>query len=301
MIPHINELTLVTNQGWDERILICRNGPLVDTFIIVTERYVVLVDTVINPATAARMLDFAKPYLTNGRQLLVVNTHADYDHAWGNQIFVHPHTAEPAPIIGTRLCAELLRGPEAADYLRQMQEQEPAIFGGVELIPPTILFDEQMTIDGGDLTIELFATPGHTIDHLAIYLPEIKTLLPADAAELPFPMARTVEGLPAMRESLAKLAALDAETVLYCHAPVTIGPQLIHENLRYYDRLEEQCRAALAQGAARQPADDVDVAALIDYPFDEAILFGDDGDFIQAHHREEWHPHVIRMMLEWLA
>ena len=169
------------------------------------------------------------------------------------------------------------------------------------LTSPTILFDEQLTIDGGDLPLELLATPGHTVDHLAIYMPEIKTLLAADAAELPFPMARTVEGLPAMRESLAKLAALDAETVLYCHAPVTIGPGLILENIRYYDTLEERCRAALANGAQAKPGADVDVAVLINYPFDEAVAVGEHGDFIGEHHRNSWHSHVIRMMLEWVA
>jgi hypothetical protein len=87
LMSHTNELQLIENQGWDERILVCRNGRLVDTFIVVTGRFVVLVDTVINPQTAAQMLDYARPYLTNGRQLLVINTHADYDHCWGNQLF----------------------------------------------------------------------------------------------------------------------------------------------------------------------------------------------------------------------
>ncbi|MEZ4672964.1 MAG: MBL fold metallo-hydrolase [Caldilineaceae bacterium] len=188
-MPHTNDLLLVPNQGWDERILVCRNDEMVDTFIVVTQRYVILVDTVINPATARQMLDYAQPHLINQRQLLVINTHADYDHAWGNQIFVGPDTNQPAPIIGTRRCAELLRSADGAAHLQEMQQKEPAIFGDVILTPPTILFDEQLTIDGGDLTIELFATPGHTVDHLAIYMPEISTLLAADAAELPFPGA----------------------------------------------------------------------------------------------------------------
>jgi glyoxylase-like metal-dependent hydrolase (beta-lactamase superfamily II) len=300
-MPHTNEVVLVPNQGWDERLLVCRNGEMVDTFIVVTERYVVLIDTVINPATARQMLAFAQPHLTGARQLLVVNTHADYDHAWGNQIFDGPHAEHTAPIIGTRGCAELLRSAEGAAYLQEMQKKEPALFGEVVLTPPTLLFDEQLTIDGGDLTLELFATPGHTVDHAAIFIPEISTLLAADAAELPFPLARTVEGLPTMRASLAKLAALDAATVLYCHAPVTIGPGLIQQNIRYYDQLEARCRAALANGAPPQPAADVDVAALIDYPFADAVTVGAYGDFIGEHHARSWHPHAIRMMLEWVA
>lgn len=300
-MPHTNTIELVANQGWDERILVCRNGDLVDTFIVVTARYVVLVDTVINPTTARCMLAYARPYLTNGRQLLVVNTHADYDHAWGNQLFAGPQAECPAPIIATQLCAEQFQDPEVLAYLRQRQAREPAIFNEVVLTPPTLLFEERLRIDGGDLTLELFATPGHTPDHLAIYIPQIGTLLAADGAELPFPLARTVDGLPVMRQSLARMAALNPETVLYCHAPVTIGPQLLQTNLAYFDALEAHCRTALAQGIPADPPADADVAAFVNFPFEQAVQAGEYTAFLNEHHRTAWHPQQIRMMLTYLA
>lgn len=300
-MPHTNTVELVPNQGWDTRILVCRNGELVDTFIVVTARYVVLVDTVINPTTARQMLDYARPYLTNGRQLLVVNTHADYDHAWGNQLFAGPQAEFPAPIIATRLCAEQFQDPEVLVYLQQRQEREPAIFNEVVLTPPTILFEERLWIDGGDLTLELFATPGHTPDHLAIYIPEIATLLAADGGELPFPLARTVAGLPLMRQSLARMAALNAKTVLYCHAPVTIGPRLLLDNIGYFDQLEERCQTALAHGIPADPPADADIAGLVDFPFDEAVQAGEFAAFLNDHHRTAWHPQQIRMMLTYLS
>ena len=100
-------LILVPNGGWDARILVVRCGPLVDVFIIVTERYVVLVDTLINVRTAAELLRIAEPYLA-GRQLLAIDTHSHWDHAWGNQFYVGPGATYPAPVIGTRRCAESL-------------------------------------------------------------------------------------------------------------------------------------------------------------------------------------------------
>lgn len=300
-MPHTNTLDLVPNQGWDERILVCRNGRLVDTFIVVTNRYVVLVDTVINPATARQMVEYARPYFTDGRQLLVVNTHADYDHAWGNQLFVGPQAETPAPLIATRRCAEQFQQPDAAALLQQMQTQEPSIFGEVRLAPPTVLFEERLLLDGGDLTLLLFATPGHTPDHLSIYIPEIATLLAADGAEFPFPMARTVDGLPIMRQSLATMAALEPQQALYCHAPVTSGPQLLHDNMRYFDMLEARCRTALAKGVSADPPVEADVAALVDFPFDEAVRANGHADFLNAHHRTAWHPQQIRMMLSYLA
>ena len=152
--------------------------------------------------------------------------------------------------------------------------------------------------------MELFPTPGHTEDHIAIYLPEINTLLAADAAELPFPFARTVEGLPVMRETLAQLAALNPATALYCHAPVTIGPQLLHDNVTYFDRVEQQCRAALKQGLP-QDLDDiddaVDVVALVDLPFEQATPTGPGWQDVDPFYRTTGHAQQIRMMLTWLA
>src|SRR5690349_14530642 len=117
--PMTDQVTLVPNAGWDPRILVCRCGTLVDTFIAVTERYLVLIDTLINSATATALLEIARPHL-GGRQLLAVNTHADWDHAWGNHLFSGPSAVLPAPIIGTRLCAERLRSAEGQQKLSKM-------------------------------------------------------------------------------------------------------------------------------------------------------------------------------------
>jgi glyoxylase-like metal-dependent hydrolase (beta-lactamase superfamily II) len=299
-MSHTNEVQLIANQGWDTRILVCRNGKLVDTFIIVTTRYVVLVDTIINPQTAATMLGYAQPYCTAGRQLLVVNSHADYDHCWGNQLFAGPTASYPAPIIASRLCVEQFQTQWATETLQAMQAEEPAIFGEVILTPPTISFDNTLTIDGGDLTLQLLPAPGHTVDHAALYLPEINTLLAADAAEVPYPAARTLAGLPIMRQSLAQLAALKPTTALYCHAPVTIGPQLLHDNLAYFDRIEEACRTALGRERP-QPADDNELAAWINLPFAQAIPNNEHWQNIHAYYSGKGHAQQIRMMLDHLT
>jgi len=300
MSGHTNTVTAVANQGWDERILVFANDELVQTFMVLTQRYVVLVDTMINVETAVALLHHAQPHLHN-RQLLIINTHADYDHAWGNQVFAGPTAHHPAPIIGSRRCADILRGAESAATLAAMQAREPAIFGDVRLTPPTILFDETLTIDGGDLTLELFATPGHTPDHVALYLPEIATLLAADAAELPYPAARTAAGLPAMRQSLAKLAAYPADHVLYCHAPVTIGAQLLQDNIAYFDKLEHYCRAALAHGDTAQPREDLDLIDSIGLPFDKAVPQGAPWQAVHEYYRTGGHAQQIRAMLEYLS
>ena len=295
-------MTLLPNQGWDERVLVCHNGRLVQTFIVVTQRYVVLIDTAINPATARRMVEHARPYLAAGRTLLVIDTHADYDHAWGNQLFAGADAPFPAPIFGSQRCADRLRTDEEAALLQKMQRTEPEIFGDVRLTLPTVRFDGELTIDGGDLTLHLIPTPGHTEDHVSIYIPEIATLLAGDAAELPYPVARTPAGLPLMRASLTTLAALNAQTVLYCHAPVAAGPQLLHDNLAYFEALESACRTFPQRAPdAEVPPDDAALIAQIGCDYASVtpptLLWRDVHDF----YRTAGHAAQLRMMLAWLV
>ena len=300
-MAHTNELQLIENQGWDERILVCRNGKLVDTFIVVTARFVVLVDTVINPQTAAQMLAFAQPHLVNGRQLLVINTHADYDHCWGNQLFAGETAVHPAPIIGSHLSPAKFQQPEAETYLAKMKELEPDVFGDVVFTPPTQLINEKHVIDGGDLTLELLPTPGHTDDHYSLFIPEISTLLAADAAERPYPMARTPDGLPQMRDSLAALAALPAQTVLYCHAPVTMGRQLLLDNIAYFNAIEVACRAAVARGVPLELDEETDVLALVNCPYETAVPQTDKWLNVHDYYKTAGHASQVRAMLQWLA
>jgi glyoxylase-like metal-dependent hydrolase (beta-lactamase superfamily II) len=294
----IDEIQVVPNAGWDHRILVARCGSLVDVFVIVAERYVVLVDTLINPQTAAELLRIAEPHLA-GRQLLVVNTHSHWDHAWGNQLFAGAGARHPAPIIATRRCAELLRSPEAQRKLAQKRADEPLRFGAVELVAPTLLFEDRLVIDGGDLTLELFATPGHATDHIAIYIPQIRTLLSGDAAELPFPFVESAATFPALRDSLARMAALEPEVALYCHAPEASGPALLHRNIDYFDELERRCRAALAGGAPARPPEDADVEALVGFSFAEAIPADHAEQELSGFYRPG-HQAAIRAMLEHL-
>lgn len=294
-----DDIQLVPNQGWDDRVHVCRCGTLVDSFVVVSARYVVLVDTLINPRTAAALLAIAREHLAGGRQLLAVNTHADWDHCWGNQLFAGPAAAHPAPIVASRRCAERFHAPEARRTLGEMRDREPERFGEVRLTPPTLLFEGSMLIDGGDLTLELFPTPGHQPDHIAVYIREIGTLLAGDAAEWPFPLVESAGGLPLLRDSLARMAALDPDRALYCHAPVTSGPRLLRDNIAYFDALEQRCRAALARGVAAHPGADADVEDLVGYPFAEVVAPRPPGPELPDFYREG-HQAAIRAMLEYV-
>jgi glyoxylase-like metal-dependent hydrolase (beta-lactamase superfamily II) len=260
----------VPNQGWDERVLVCRCGDLVDTFMVVTSRYVVLIDTMINFFTAEALLAIARPMLSS-RKLLVINSHADWDHAWGNHVFASPGGLYPAPIIAQRNCAARLKSAAMSARLKSMQSEQPGRFDDVHLTAPDFLFDQNFAINGGDLTLELFATPGHKSDHISVFIPEISTLLAGDAAELPFPFVESAETIPQIRRSLATMAALEPQTALYCHAPVSSGPALLRENIAYFDKIEARCREAVANGLSLPIDESTDIESLVGFPFEEAV------------------------------
>ena len=277
----------------DERVWAFRYKTTVTAFAVVSARYVVLIDTLVNAPTAQAMVDALREPLQT-RQLLVINSHADWDHCWGNMVFAGPHATHPAPIIGHRLCHERMGSDEARAKLARMQAQEAETFDAVELVPPTIAFDGSLTIDGGDITFEFIHTPGHTTDHVSIYVPELRLLFPGDAAEAPLPLVPNAAGLPQLRASLELQQALHAEIVLYCHADST-GPDVIKENIAYFNKMERRVRASHVV----EPLDQADFEARIGFLFDDVPGVDQLNDEERAFYRPAHHA-AIKAMLEWM-
>lgn len=296
---YTNQIEWLANQGWDSRIHIAANGDLVNVFVLVTERYVILVDTLINPITAGALIEHAQPFLS-GRQLLVINSHADWDHAWGNQLFSGSKARYPAPIIAHEKSAVQSKNPENLAFRKRMQVEQPGIFGDIIITKPTITFPSDLWIDGGDLTLHLFPTPGHTPDHIAIFIPEISTLLAGDAAEIPFPILHSAEDLPILRASLATMAALRPRQAFYCHAPATTGPQLLLDNIAYYNALEKACRSALADSFDTSHLQNTDLPGALECPFEMVAPTTGSWASVTAYGRTERHGQQLRLMLTWL-
>ena len=292
-----HDLQEVENGGWDQRIRVFQYERLVTAFAVVSARYVVLIDTLVNQALAGMMLDAVHDLLDAGRQLLVINTHADWDHAWGNAAFVGPAARYPAPVIGHRLCRERLLAAEAQTTLAQKQAEEPQLYGAVQIVPPTWTFSGSLVIDGGDLSFELLPTPGHTPDHITIVVPEIQTLFAGDAAEAPLPFVGLPDDLPQLRASLKRMLALQPATVFYCHAPGVYSPDVLHANIAYLDEIEERVVAALAADQVPAQIDDsTDLEALINYPFDDLPGITALDNQARAFYRSAHHQ-AIRAML----
>jgi glyoxylase-like metal-dependent hydrolase (beta-lactamase superfamily II) len=263
----------VPEMSTDERVRVFRrsldetedfSGMEVDAYVVITKRYVVVCDTMLCPEDAAAMMQMVQGELMD-RELLVVNSHADWDHVWGNRYFTGE---QAAPIIAHEHSLARWQSEESREGLEDYQQRYP-VFRSVMLVPPTITFQHRLTIHGGDLSIELIPAPGHHLDHIAAWIPQLRLLLAFDAAEMPFPIIEDAAAVPLMFSTLESFIAMQPERVLCSHGKTT-SPELVKENLAYLREVERRCRTFTQ---AHQPTDaEMEHAAeLIDYPLEEVI------------------------------
>src|SRR5579872_991603 len=156
----------------------CEPGVDVRAMLACGDNYSLLLDTLLRPAD----LDTVRPLVeSRNRPLLIVNSHADWDHWWGNAAF------PDAPVIAHRLTRERqLR--EGRRSLAAQRRKDPETFADVVLRPATIAFDGRLELELGGLRVELLPVPGHTADCIVALLPDRRLLFAGDAAENPIPL-----------------------------------------------------------------------------------------------------------------
>jgi glyoxylase-like metal-dependent hydrolase (beta-lactamase superfamily II) len=166
--------------------------------------------------------------LIAGRRLVVVYSHADWDHVWGTA---------GLPYGRARIIAhERGRARFASDVpasLAEKQAAEPGAWDDVVLVPPTEGIEQRGTVELGTLSLELHALPGHTPDCLVGFVPERGLLLAGDTAETPFPVVPADSPLPAWIAELERWASDDrVRTVVPAHGRIG-GREILLENAAY--------------------------------------------------------------------
>ncbi len=154
-------------------------------------RGLLLVDTGSSPADAALIHSDLEPL---GALLCVVNTHAHYDHTFGNQHFAADSLR--VPIYGHHLLPAHLIEYEArrlAAWRADTSTEPDRDWRDVVITPPTALIRERTWIDLGDRSVELIPLePGHTDGDLVLRVPALDdgsgdTWIVGDVMEEPGP------------------------------------------------------------------------------------------------------------------
>lgn len=144
-----------------------------------------LVDTRSSHREAAQIRDDLAALGGAGAVSWVVNTHAHYDHTFGNAVF-GPASPVGAPIYGHERVPEHLSRFERvmlADWVAT-DEARRAEWSEVVITPPDVLVGDAAQIDLGDRVVELaHLGRGHTDNDLVLHLPDCAVWLAGDLLE----------------------------------------------------------------------------------------------------------------------
>jgi hydroxyacylglutathione hydrolase len=152
-----------------------------------------LVDTGFGSGSAEYVKEYVAAHCPG--DIIVINTHYHWDHIWGNigfegsAIYAHPLTIK---MIGERL-----------DYMEGIGGKYKD--GQTRNVLPNVTIADNFAFDEDG--IEVFYTPGHTVDSISVYDRVDKVLQVGDNMETPFPIVQDTE--EHLASSLKKYLAYD--------------------------------------------------------------------------------------------
>ena len=197
--------------------------------LVVGDGASLLIDTLFDLPLTRRMLDEMRDPTRTAPMRTLVNTHANGDHCWGNQL------VRGAEIVASRACrdemgafqpammAALLQADglgRAGDYLKTCFGRFD--FSGIELTPPTRVFDGTLSLSIGGHRVELIEVgPAHTRGDVLVHLPDERVMYTGDIL--------FIEGTPIVWEgpvsnwiaACERMLDLDLEAIVPGHGPVT--------------------------------------------------------------------------------
>jgi len=192
---------------------------------------VLLVDTLFDLKLTAGMLsDLRASIPAAGKIDILVNTHADGDHTFGNQL------VKDARILGTqgtvddfnrfdpavlhKICLSAEEFGSAGVFIKECFR--PFDFSGIELTPPTEVFSGTLDIMVGSKKVQLIEVgPSHSLGDALVYVPDDKVIYTGDIL--------FTEGTPIAWYGPVKrwidvcdmVLDMDVETIVAGHGPIS--------------------------------------------------------------------------------
>jgi cyclase len=221
--------------------------------IIVDGEASLLVDTLFDLKLTRDMLETMRKSIPAAAHIdMVVNTHANGDHCWGNelvadaQIIASARTAEEmTTAISPTQLAMLLKG---APDMGLIGEFASRIFGSfdfddITLTPPTKTFEDQLTLKVGDKEVHLIEVgPAHTRGDTLVHIPADRVIFTADILFIgghPIIWAGPTSN---WLKACDRILEMDVETIVPGHGPITdkMGVAEVKGYLEYIYREAEK-------------------------------------------------------------
>ena len=223
-----------------------------------------LVDTLFDLRLTGEMLETMRRSVRAASHIdMVVNTHANGDHCYGNQL-----VADAQIIASQKTADEMVEGLQAAQ-MAALVKQAPALgqigayilhafgpfnFDNITLTPPSKTFEGQTTLQVGGKTVQLIEVgPAHTRGDTLAYLPAERVVFTGDILFIgghPIIWAGPTSN---WLRACDRILAMDVETIVPGHGPITDkkGVAEVKGYLQYvYDEARKRYDAGMPAFAA---------------------------------------------------
>jgi glyoxylase-like metal-dependent hydrolase (beta-lactamase superfamily II) len=168
--------------------------------------------------------------LIGDRELVIVYSHADWDHIWGTAGLDYAGVR----IVGHERCLRRF-DEDVPRVLADKQRSEPGKWDDVVLVPPTETFADEWSLDLGGLTLTLAHLPGHTPDCIVGLIPERGILLAGDTVETPCPVVPVDSPLSDWIAELRRWAGDErVRRVVPAHGAIG-GREIVQRNAEYLE------------------------------------------------------------------
>lgn len=189
-------------------------------YLIKGDHRLYLCDTLCGPEMMETVKEYIETQQLNDKELMIFNSHSDWDHIWGNCAFDH------VTVIGHEACKKRMEERGEFDLKIQPGERQQ---GKVELVLPTLTFESKMCF--ADDEIEFIYAPGHTIDSAICLDRKESVVYVGDLLEDPIPVLLHHD-LETFIHSLEFIKSLSAQTIVTAHTDV-VEDQLIDTTIAY--------------------------------------------------------------------
>jgi len=230
--------------------------------VVVGDGQSLLVDTLFDLKLTAEMLAAVSEVAAGAPIASVVNTHANGDHCYGNQlvagaeIIASVAAAEEMADVPPAMLAGLNHAPgEVGELFRHFFGSFE--FDGIELTLPTRTFEGRLDVEVGGRTVELFEVgPAHTRGDVIVHVPDDRVVFTGDILFIggtPIVWAGPLSNWVAACDLIL---GLDVETVVPGHGPVTDkgGVAQVRDYLVFVEH-EASARHAAGMSSAEAVAD----------------------------------------------
>ncbi len=241
-----------------------------------------LIDTLFDLRLTEEMLQAMRRAVPAAAQIdTVVNTHANGDHCYGNQlvgdatIVASARTAEEMSELPPAAMAELVRqAPQLGElgkfFLRCFGSFE---FEGIELALPKQTFEGELELRVGERELRLIEVgPAHTRGDTLVHVPQAGVLFTGDilfSGAHPIAWAGPVSN---WISACDRILALAPETIVPGHGPLSATAQ-VRELRSYFEYLYERARSLHAEGmSALQAARALELDRWADWKEDERLV-----------------------------